>query len=82
VKLDVSLLGYVALVVGLLFSYVCAYRFGKYIGWIEVFEKYALYEKAGMTLKEGETLVGVVDMKKGQYFFIGTNASDGSNLNN
>jgi len=29
-----------------------------------------------VTLSEGETLVGVMEIKKGQYFFIGLNTKD------
>jgi hypothetical protein len=35
--------------------------------------KYAQYEKADITLDEGETLAAVVEMKRGTYFFLGTN---------
>ena len=62
-----------------IFSNVCAYKFGKYQGWIEVVRKYAQYEKEDMTLKAGETFVAVVDMKKSQYLFIGNDAKNGLN---
>ena len=35
-----------------------------------------LDRKEGVTLSEGETLVGVMEIKKGQYFFIGLNTKD------
>ena len=62
-----------------IFSNVCAYKFGKYQGWMEIFRKYAQYEKEDITLKAGETFVAVVDMKKSQYLFIGNDAKKGSN---
>ena len=31
-----------------------------------------------MTLQDGDTLVGVMEMKKGTYFFLGTNTRKGS----
>jgi hypothetical protein len=51
---------------------------GKYQGWREVLCKYAQYEKADITLDEGETLAAVVEMKKGTYFFLGTNTRQSS----
>jgi hypothetical protein len=69
----------VALFAVLLFSTVCAYRCGKYQGRKEVLRTYSQYEKDGMTLNDGETLVGVVELNKGQYFFIGLNIKNSAN---
>ena len=63
----------VALCAAFIFSNVCAYKLGKYQGWREVLRTYAQYEKADISLDEGETLATVVEMKKGTYFFLGTN---------
>ena len=73
------LLDCVALFAVLLCSTVCAYRFGKYQGRKEGFRPYSHYEKDGMTLNDGETLVGVVELNKGKYFFIGLNIKNSSN---
>jgi hypothetical protein len=69
----VGIFGCVALCAAFVFSNVCAYKLGKYQGWREVLRKYAQYEKADITLDEGETLAAVVEMKRGTYFFLGTN---------
>jgi hypothetical protein len=69
----------VALFVLLLFSTVCAYRFGKYQGRKEGTRTYSPYERNGMTLNDGETLVGVVELNKGQYVFIGLNIKNSAN---
>jgi hypothetical protein len=70
------LLDCVAVLAILIFSHVCAYTFGKHRGWKEVWRTYGQCAKEGVTLSEGETLMGVVEIKKGQYFFIGLNAKD------
>ena len=70
------LLERVAVLALLIFSHICAYTFGKHRGWKEVWRTYGQYAKEGVTLSEGETLVGVVERKKGQYFFIGLNTKD------
>jgi hypothetical protein len=61
-----------------IFAIVCAYKLGKYQGWREALRHYAQYEKADMTLDDGETLTAVVEMKKGTYFFLGTNTKQNS----
>ena len=74
----VFIFGCVALCAAFVFSNVCAYKLSKYQGWREVLRKYAQYEKADITLDEGETLAAVVEMKKGTYFFLGTNTRQSS----
>jgi hypothetical protein len=69
----------VALFALLLFSAVCAYRFGKYQGRKAGLRTYSPYEKEGMTLNDGETLVGVVEVHKGQYVFISLNIKNSAN---
>jgi hypothetical protein len=74
-----SLIDGVALFAVLLFSTVCAYRFGKYQGRKDGLRTYSPYERHGMTLNDGETLVGVVELNKGQYVFIGLNIKNSAN---
>jgi hypothetical protein len=74
----VFMFGCAALVAAFIFSNVCAYKLGQYQGWKEVLRKYAQYEKAGITLDEGETLAAVVEMRKGTYFFLGLDTRHGS----
>jgi hypothetical protein len=59
-------------------SHYCAYKYGKYQGWLDTFRKDARYRygKAGMALREGETFLGVVDAKKGPYFFVANAGRD------
>jgi hypothetical protein len=63
----------VALFSAFIFATLCAYKFGKYQGWREALRQYTEYEKADMILDDGETLAAVVEMRKGKYFFLGTN---------
>jgi hypothetical protein len=58
------LLELVAVLAILIFSHICAYTCGKHRGWKEVWRTYGQYAKEGVTLSEGETLVGVVERKK------------------
>ena len=74
----VFIFGCVTLCAAFVFATVCAYKFGKYQGWQEVLRQYAQYEKADITLAQGETLAAVVEMRKGKYFFIGTNTRQSS----
>ena len=66
----VFIFGGVALVAAVLFSHLCAYHFGKYRGWTELLRKHAKYQKEHIAINEGETLVAVVELKKGRYIFI------------
>jgi hypothetical protein len=74
----VCIFGCVALCSALVFATVCAYKLGKYQGWREALRRYAQYEKADVTLDDGETLAAVVEMRKGTYFFPGTNTRQSS----
>src|SRR5262245_5947187 len=51
----VFIFGCVALGAVIVFAMVCAYKLGKYSGWREAIRTYAQYEKADITLAEGET---------------------------
>ena len=59
--------GCIALCTAFVFAIVCAYKFGKDQGWREVVRTSTPHEKDSMTLQAGETLVAVVEMKKGGY---------------
>ena len=74
----VFIFGCVALCSAFIFAIVCAYKLGKYQGWQEALRQYAQYEKADMILDDGETLAAVVEMRKGKYFFLGTNTRQNS----
>jgi hypothetical protein len=74
----VFMFGCVALCSAFVFATVCAYKWGKYQGWQEALGRFAQYEKADMTLDKGETLAAVVEMRKGKYFFLGTNTRQSS----
>jgi hypothetical protein len=74
----IFIFGCVALGSALIFATICAYKLGKYQGWREALRQYAQYEKADMTLDEGETLAAVVEMRKGTYFFLGTKTRQSS----
>jgi hypothetical protein len=74
----VFIFGCVALCAALVFVTICAYKLGTYQGWREALRHYAQYEKADMTVDEGETLAAVVEMRKGKYFFLGTNTKQNS----
>ena len=76
----VFIFGCVALCAAVVFSHICAYKLGKYQGWREVLRKVTPYGRESMTLQDGDTLVGVVEMKKGTYFFLGTNTRKGAHL--
>ena len=74
----VFIFGCVALFAAFVFAIICAYKLGKYHGWQEALRQYAQYEKASLTLQDGDTLVGVMEMRKGTYFFLGTNTRQNS----
>ena len=66
----VFMFGCVALVAAVLLSNLCAYKFGKYQGWRELLRKHAKYQKKHIAINEGETLVAVIEIKRGHYIFI------------
>ena len=74
----VFIFGCVALFSAFIFATICAYKLGKYQGWREALRQVTQHEKADMTLDEGETLTTVFEMRKGKYFFLGTNTRQSS----
>jgi hypothetical protein len=66
----VMIFGCIALVAAVLFSHLCAYQFGKYRGWTELLRKHTKYQKKYIAINEGETLVAVIEIKRGSYIFI------------
>ena len=70
--------GCIALCAAVVFSHICAYKLGKYQGWRALWRKVTPHAKDSITLQEGETLVAVVELKKGTYFFLGTKTGKGS----
>ena len=52
---------------------VISYMFGRYRGRREVLRQSTPYAQESLSLHEGDTLGGVVEMKKGTYFFITLN---------
>ena len=49
---------------------VISYLFGRYRGRRAVLRQSTRYAQESLSLNEGDTLGGVVEMKKGTYFFI------------
>jgi hypothetical protein len=74
----IFIFGCVALFSALVFAIVCAYKLGKYQGWREALRQVTQHEKASLTLQDGDTLVGVMEMRKGKHFFLGTNTRQNS----
>jgi hypothetical protein len=74
----IFIFGCIALCSALLFVTVCAYKLGTYQGWREALRQVTQHEKASLTLQDGDTLVGVMEMRKGKYFFLGTNTKQNS----
>jgi hypothetical protein len=68
--------GCLALVAVVIFSHVSAYTFGTYQGWTAVLRKHAKYQKKHIAINEGETLVAVLEIKKGSYIFIRNEVED------
>jgi hemerythrin superfamily protein len=68
VELDIIFLGGLVLIL----SHYCAYKVGKSQGWMDTYRKDTRYRygKEGMVLRAGETFFGVVDARKGPYFFV------------
>ena len=66
----VFIFGCVAFVAAMLFSNLCAYKFGKCQGWREFLRKHSKYQRKHIALNEGETLVAVIEIPRGTYIFI------------
>jgi hypothetical protein len=62
-----------------IFLIFCAYQFGKYQGWVKGWREHAQYKNEVLTLKQGETFLGVVDTERGSYLFTSIDARNGSN---
>jgi hypothetical protein len=60
------------------FCLVCAYQLGKTQGWKEGRRERAERASAMLTLKAGETFLGVVDTARGPYLFTGTDPPQSS----
>ena len=60
---------------------VISYMFGRYRGRREVLRQSTRYAQDSLSLHEGDTLVGVVELKKGTYFFIPLNMSKHTPMN-
>ena len=52
---------------------VIAYLFGRYRGRRAVLRQFTPYAQESLALHEGDTLVGVVELTKGTYFFVTLN---------
>ena len=52
---------------------VISYMFGRYRGRREVLRQSTRYAQESLSLNEGDTLVGVVELNKGTYFFLTLN---------
>ena len=77
-SLTVFLCGCIAFMAAVLVSPLCAYKLRTYQGWRAIWRKVTPHEKDSITLQAGETLVAVVEIKKGTYFFLGTKTKKGS----
>jgi hypothetical protein len=64
------ILSCLALLALVICSHVSAYKFGKYQGWTALLRKHATYQKKHIAINEGETLVAVLEIKKGSYIFL------------
>ena len=74
----VGIVGCVACGATLVFSMVYTYKLRPHQGWRALVRQVTPHEKARITLQAGETLVAVVEINKGTYFFLGTQARKGS----
>jgi hypothetical protein len=74
----ILLFGCVAFVAAVLLAHRCAPKVSPYQGWRAIVRKVTPHEKESITLKAGETLVAVVEINKGTYFFLGTKTKKGS----
>jgi hypothetical protein len=74
----VLLVGCVAFPAALVFYIVGTYKVRQYHGWRALVRQVTPQEKAHLTLHAGETLVAVVELPRGTYFFLGTQTRKGS----
>ena len=68
----IVLLGCTAFGAALVCFIVGAYKLRQYHRWRALVRQITPHTQASLTLHAGETLVAVVEMKKGTYFFLGT----------
>jgi hypothetical protein len=57
---------------------VYTYKVRPHQGWRALVRHVTPHEQAHLTLHAGETLVAVVELHQGTYFFLGTNTRKGS----
>ena len=77
----VLLCGCVAFAAACVFCIIGAYQLRQYHRWRALVRQVTPHAKAHLTLQAGETLVAVVELNKGTYFFLGTQTRKGSYLN-
>jgi hypothetical protein len=68
----VFLVGCVAIGAAVVFCIIGVYKVRPYQGWLALVRHGTRHTHARITLHAGETLVAVVETKKGAYFFLGT----------
>ncbi len=76
----IFIFGCVALCAVFVFAIVYAYQLYTYQGWRTLVRQVTPHAQARIALQEGETLVAVVETRKGPYFFLGTKTQKGSPL--
>ena len=62
--------------------YAYAYKLYTYQGWRTLVRTVTPHAQAHIALREGETLVAVVETRKGPYFFLGTQTQKGHTRHN
>jgi hypothetical protein len=77
----VLLCGCVAFAAAFVFCIIGAYKVRQCHRWRALVRQVTPHEQAHLTLQAGETLVAVVELNKGTYFFLGTQMRKGSYLN-
>jgi len=74
----VLLFGCVAIAAALVCFIIGAYKVRQYHRWRALVRQVTPHKQAHLTLQAGETLVAVVELHKGTYFFLGINTRKGS----
>ena len=78
----VFIFGGVAFGAACVFAIVYAYKLYTYQGWRTLVRTVTPHAQAHIALREGETLVAVVETRKGPYFFLGTQTQKGHTRHN
>jgi len=78
----VFIFGGVAFGAACVFALVSAYKLYTYQGWRTLVRTVTPHAQAHIALREGETLVAVVETRKGPYFFLGTQTQKGHTRHN